>query len=112
VTIDQAVSTRGRGVRPGEKIELYVTGLGITDPVFQAGEVAPGTAVRLRDPVTVTVGGVNATVEYAGLAPTLISGVYQVNIIVPTSLAAGDHAVVVRLGGVESQTGVTIPVRP
>jgi uncharacterized protein (TIGR03437 family) len=112
VTTDQAVSTRGRAARPDEKIELYATGLGVTDPVFQAGELAPGAAVRLRDPVTVTVGGMDARVEYAGLAPTLISGLYQVNIIVPATLAAGDHPVVIRAGGLQSQTGVTIPVRP
>jgi uncharacterized protein (TIGR03437 family) len=111
VTTDSAISARGRAAAPGEKVELYVTGLGLTDPVFQAGELAPAASIRLRDPVTVTVGGVNATVEYAGLAPTLISGLYQVNIVVPT-LAAGNHAVVLRTGGVESQTGVTIPIRP
>jgi uncharacterized protein (TIGR03437 family) len=112
VLLDPAITTRGRGARPGEKIELYVTGLGATEPIFQAGELAPGAAVRLRDSLTATIGGVNAEVEYAGLAPTLISGLYQVNLIVPSSLASGDHAVVLRIGGLESQTGVTIPVRP
>ncbi|HET8546858.1 MAG TPA: choice-of-anchor V domain-containing protein [Bryobacteraceae bacterium] len=111
VVVDQAVSTRGRGAKPGDKIELYVTGLGLTEPVFQAGELAPAAAVRLRDALTATVGGANATVEYAGLAPTLISGLYQVNLIMP-SLASGDHPVVLRIGGIESPTGVIIPVRP
>ena len=112
VLLDPSITNRGRGARPGEKIEVYVTGLGPSDPVFQAGELAPPAAVRLRDQLTATIGGATATVEYAGLAPTWISGLYQVNLIVPASLASGDHPVVLRIGGVESQTGVIIPVRP
>jgi uncharacterized protein (TIGR03437 family) len=112
VLLDPSITNRGRGARPGEKIEVYVTGLGPSEPVYQAGELAPGSAVRLRDALTATIGGANATVEYAGLAPTYISGLYQVNLIVPPTLASGDHPVVLRIGGFDSQSGVTIPVRP
>jgi uncharacterized protein (TIGR03437 family) len=112
VVLDPAISTRGRAARPGEKIELDASGLGLSvDPVFQAGERAPLAAVNLRDRVTATIGGVDAVVEYAGLAPTYISGLYQVNLVVPAALADGDHPVVLRIGGVESQAGVILPIR-
>jgi uncharacterized protein (TIGR03437 family) len=38
------------------------------------------------DPVTVTIGGVNAPVFFAGLIPGF-TGLYQVNATVPTGIA-------------------------
>jgi uncharacterized protein (TIGR03437 family) len=58
-------------------------------------------------PVTVTVGGTNATVEFAGL---VASGEFQINIVMPT-LAAGEYPVIVNVAGKSSQTGVIIPVQ-
>jgi uncharacterized protein (TIGR03437 family) len=40
--------------------------------------------------ITAYIGGVQATVSYAGLAPQL-AGLYQINLTVPAGLTAGDH---------------------
>jgi len=58
----------------------------------------------------VTIGGVEAAVEFAGLAPGFV-GLYQVNARVPAGVAAGNAvALVLTQNGVPSNT-VTIAVR-
>jgi uncharacterized protein (TIGR03437 family) len=113
VIADPSVVQGARPARPGEVVELYGTGLGPTEPVFQAGEIFPGQPVRLRDPVTVMVGGTTLTPEsvlYAGGAPQLISGVYQLNIRLPATLATGNVPVRISVGGVMSPVA-NLPVR-
>ena len=56
-------------------------------------------------PVTVTIGNKAATVTYAGGAPGIIAGVWQVNVQVPSGLAAGNVPVQVTVGGVSSPAG-------
>lgn len=114
VIADPTVFAGARPARPGEVIELYATGLGPTEPVYQAGEIAPLSTVRLRDSATVTIGGTTlpaADVQYAGLAPGAITGLYQINVRIPTTATDGDVPIVLRIGGVDSPAGATIPVR-
>jgi uncharacterized protein (TIGR03437 family) len=49
-----------------------------------------------------------AKVEYCGLAPGAI-GFYQVNARLPKELAAGEHEVMLEIGGARSNV-VTLPV--
>jgi uncharacterized protein (TIGR03437 family) len=49
---------------------------------------------------TVKVSGVDATVNYVGLTPGSI-GLYQANFVVP-KVAAGDHPLVIAIGGQDS----------
>jgi uncharacterized protein (TIGR03437 family) len=58
----------------------------------------------------VTIGGVSATVQYAGGAQGIIAGVVQVNAVVPAGLS-GNVPVVVTVGVNSSQAGVTIAVK-
>jgi uncharacterized protein (TIGR03437 family) len=102
-----------RMVRPGDIVLLYATGLGLTEPVYQAGEIVPLQTIPTRQPVTVQVGGVTlpaADVLYAGIAPGSISGLYQINIRVPNTVAAGNIPVVVTVGGTSSPAGATLPI--
>ena len=50
------------------------------------------------------IGGRDAVVEFAGGAPGLLGGVYQVNVQVPEGLTAGRHPVVVTVAGQSSKT--------
>ena len=62
--------------------------------------------------VAVTIGGIAATVQYAAQAPGEIAGLTQVNALVPQEIAVGPTVpVVVGIGGVQSQVGVTIAVK-
>jgi uncharacterized protein (TIGR03437 family) len=101
----------GTPATPGETVILYGTGFGLTNPVYQAGEI-PGGLSTLRDAVTITIGGVTLTpaqINYAGLSPGSISGLYQFNVQIPMSVASGDVPVSVRIGGLETPAA-TIPV--
>jgi uncharacterized protein (TIGR03437 family) len=109
-----SVVAAGRPAAPGEIVELYATGLGPSDPVYQAGEIVPGRQIPLRERITVTVGGTTvpaSDILYAGIAPGSISGLYQINLRLSSTADDGDLPVVVTVGGVSSPAGTTIPVR-
>jgi uncharacterized protein (TIGR03437 family) len=86
-----------RGV---DYIQIYLTGLGKSTPggdpakpVLGTGQLAPATGVPLYWTLlqpTVTVGGVPATVQFAGAAPGYF-GLYQINIQVPAAAPTGDY---------------------
>jgi uncharacterized protein (TIGR03437 family) len=93
--------------QPGETLEIYATGLGPTTPAVPAGQLVASPA-PLSDltQLHVTIGGVAATVQYAGIT---LPGLYQINVLVPP-LANGDQPIVATIGGVSSQTGVFVPI--
>jgi len=73
----------------GEVIEIYALGLGVTDPQVAAGVASPSfpPAQAVQTP-RVQIGGRDAVVTFAGLAPGW-AGLYQVNAIVPAGLPSG-----------------------
>jgi uncharacterized protein (TIGR03437 family) len=114
VLADPSVVAGGRAARPGDVVLLYATGLGDTMPsTWQAGELVSGQH-RTRVPVRITIGGTtvpDADVEYTGLVPGSISGLYQLNVRLPATLAPGNVPVSMTIGGVSSPPGTTIPVQ-
>ena len=114
IIADPSVAPGARPARPGEILELYGTGLGATQPPVPSGALAPNQAISITGRVTVTVGGTtlsDADVLYAGLAPGNISGLYQINVRLPSTLSSGDIPVTISIGGAQSVAGTTIPVR-
>ena len=111
------VDTANRLVEPGnpahagDAIVIYCSGLGAVNPTVAAGTAAPLSPLSYTsNPVTVTIGGVESQVLFAGLTPGF-SGVYQINAIVPKSVSAGDAVpVVLSLAGQVSPP-VTIAVQ-
>jgi uncharacterized protein (TIGR03437 family) len=61
-------------------------------------------------PVSVTVGGVAAVLDYVGL-PSWSVGTLQVNFTVPPNAPLGPQPVVVTVGTVSSPVGVTFTVQ-
>jgi uncharacterized protein (TIGR03437 family) len=92
--------------QPGETILLYGTGFGPASPALPTAQLVTTPSV-LANSVQVTIGGVAATVVYAGLVEP---GLYQLNVTVP-NLPNGDAAVAATIGGVSSQTGVSVTVQ-
>ena len=95
--------------RQGQTAVAFITGDGDTTTFLITGaSPASGTATsrlpRTKLPVTVTVGGLNAAVSFAG-TPAGMAGVSQVNFTVPATAPAGVQPVVVSVGGVKTQTG-------
>jgi uncharacterized protein (TIGR03118 family) len=100
---DGTINTTTNPATAGSVVVLYTTGLGQTDPPGQDG-VKSGSLVLAETvaPVTVSIGGQPATVVYAGSAPGQISGVQQVEAVVPTGAGTGPIPVIVTVNGVSS----------
>jgi uncharacterized protein (TIGR03437 family) len=99
-------------IGPGEVLVIYCEGLGAVDPASPAGQAAGTEPLsRVVAPVSVTIGGVNAPVAFAGLTPGL-TGLYQINLTVPQGVPAGAAVPVVVTAGGQSSTPATIAVRP
>jgi uncharacterized protein (TIGR03437 family) len=98
----------------GSAVMIYGTGGGVTSPASADGSLAPSAEPFARivaSPVSVTIGGLPAQVLYAGGSPGLVSGLTQINAIVPNGVAAGlSVPVIVQIGSVQSQQGVTIAI--
>jgi uncharacterized protein (TIGR03437 family) len=62
-------------------------------------------------PVSVRIGGVAATVTYAGSAPGLVSGAFQVNVRIPSGVGSGPVPLDLQAGTAVSPSGVTVSVQ-
>jgi uncharacterized protein (TIGR03437 family) len=107
------VNTASNPASAGTYVFVYATGEGQTNPAGVDGE--PGgspVAVPVAQPVTATVGGLSAQVQYAGGAPGLVAGVCQVNILIPLGASAGSSIpIVINIGGRNTQANVTLAVK-
>ncbi|MBI3696164.1 MAG: hypothetical protein HY238_15170 [Acidobacteria bacterium] len=92
-------------------LQVYTTGLGAVAPSVTTGSPAPASPLlRATATVTATLDGQPAQVLFAGLAPGF-AGLYQVNVLIPASLAPNAAArLVIRAGGQESNV-VTVAVQ-
>lgn len=104
---DYSVVTQANPARAGEIVQVFVAGLGAVSPSVPDGDPAPSTEPlsRVLSNVTVTVGGLPATVHYKGLAPTW-AGLYQLNIELPLLLPPGKHRLAIKTG--ESLTDMAV----
>lgn len=89
--------------KPGETISIYANGLGATSaPVVTGSLSQSGT---LSPPPAVAIGGVSATVTFAGLVSP---GLYQLNVVVPRNAPGGDEPVVAAYNGSSTQAGTLL----
>jgi uncharacterized protein (TIGR03437 family) len=97
----------------GSVVSIYGTGGGATSPISVTGGLAPlKPLANLVLPAIVTIDGtLNADVQYAGVAPTLISGLFQINFKVPPSLGAlATHRVDVTIGSGTTEGLISVTV--
>jgi len=87
----------------GDAVFFYASGLGPLDQAPPADGVNSIDATRkTANPLTVTIGGVPAKVDFAGLAPQF-TGVYQVNVFIPAGIPANAAApMLLSINGVDS----------
>ena len=86
----------------GDVIVIFCTGLGALSPAAQTGQPAIFSVAVVQP--TVTVGGLAASLQYAGATPGLV-GLYQVNAVVPTGVATGPAIQVVIMQNDASNAG-------
>ena len=96
----------------GSAIQIFATGEGLTSPPGVTGSVTQTDVKFPVSPVQVTIGGMNASVLYAGSAPHAVAGLFQVNAVIPQGTAPGLAVPIsITVGGIRSQDGVTISIR-
>lgn len=92
-------SVCGQPAKVGDQVQIYLTGLGRATPngdpngnVLPTGSLAPSDGSVLYKTVqtpVVTIGGMQAVVSFSGIAPGN-AGQYQINVAIPSGVAAGD----------------------
>jgi minor extracellular serine protease Vpr len=88
--------------RRGQTISIYASGLGPVNNQPASGDPAPSLPLAsTQSAPVVTIGGVAAAVQFSGLAPQF-TGLYQLNVTVPSNAPVGAQTVTVSAGGVTS----------
>ena len=92
--------------KPGETVLLYANGFGPTTPPVVSGSATQSGALAAL-PV-VTIGGIPAQVEFAGLVGP---GEFQFNVVIPPNTPSGDNALIATYNGIEAAPAAVIPVQ-
>jgi uncharacterized protein (TIGR03437 family) len=114
LNFDGTVNGASNPAKGGSVIVIYATGEGQITPPVATGSVTPATGTSFPKPVanvSVTIGGQPAQIQYAGEAPGLVSGVLQVNCVVPTGLGTLPQTIVLTVGSnTNSLQNITVAV--
>jgi uncharacterized protein (TIGR03437 family) len=116
VILNQDFTVNGptRPAAKGSVVSLYMTGEGVTTTIPPDGSIAPVDGTGLYKPllpVTASIGGIPATVNYFGTSPGIVYGVMQVNVTIPANVPSGAQPIVVSVGSTTTQGGVTVAVQ-
>ena len=97
----------------GWYLAFYVTGEGtIPSPAVTGKVTSSSTVVPLLGPPNVLIDNLPSTVPYFGEADGFVSGVMQVNVIVPAGVHTGQAVPIsLTMGGNSSQYGVTVYIK-
>lgn len=106
VNQDNSLNGVGNGAARGSYLSFFGTGFGALNPPSSDG------LQRLALTVTAAVGGVPASVYYAGQVPGYTSGLQEIIVLIPANAPTGASIpVTITVGGVSIQGGVTIAVK-
>ena len=83
----------------GSIVAIYATGGGLLSPAVEDGSVTLlGGLTAPMAPVSLTIGGQPAQIQYAAPPPYEVSGMLQINAVVPTGIGSGAQPVVLTIG--------------
>jgi len=100
---DGSINSPTNPARPGDFVALYGTGGGAMKPPGSTGGTWPLSPLSyLTQSASGTVGSETAQVLYAGSAPTLCTGFFQMNVLLPPDSTAATDSLSVRIGGISS----------
>ena len=100
---DGSINSPTNPARPGDFIAIYGTGGGAMNPPGSTGGIWPLSPLSyLTQPASAMVGSETAQVLYAGSAPTLDTGFFQMNLLLPPDLTAATNSLSVTIGGASS----------
>jgi uncharacterized protein (TIGR03437 family) len=109
---DGTLNSPSNPAKLGSFITIYGTGGGVTNPLGTTGGLWPITASlpTLTLPVSVSIGTTNTIVLYAGSAPSLESGYFQINVALPSGLQASSGGNLVAMVGGSSSAAIPISI--
>jgi uncharacterized protein (TIGR03437 family) len=108
---DGTLNGAAHPAKVGSYISFWLTGAGQMNPAGVDGLPGAAPLPLTAAPVAVTIGGQSVTPQYAGQAPNTVAGVMQINAQIPSGVQAGSAVpVVVQVGSVSTQAGVTVAV--
>jgi len=92
--------------QPGETVVLYAVGFGL--PTLTLVDGSATQSGTLPTVPIIQIGGAAAAVQFAGI---ISPGLYQFNVIVPTTAANGDNPLTVSYDGLVTPVGSVIAVQ-
>jgi uncharacterized protein (TIGR03437 family) len=107
---DWSVNSADKPAARGSIVALYGVGGGRTIAPEANGSLVFAPFPLAQD-VSVEIGGRPAEVLSAGQAPTLLAGVFQVNVRIQADALSGYTPVMVKVGDARTQLGVTLAIR-
>jgi uncharacterized protein (TIGR03437 family) len=96
-------------VKRGQALIVYANGLGAVDRQPPSGEPTPGTQPLANTTTTPTaaIGGTSGQILFSGLAPNYV-GLYQVNVLVPTTAPTGPQTLKLSIGGQDVSVNIVV----
>ncbi|MBZ5582674.1 MAG: hypothetical protein LAQ30_10830, partial [Acidobacteriia bacterium] len=85
---DNSVNGAAHPAARNSVLQIYATGGGAMTGAVE-GTLAQPPLAQLANATTVSIGGLNAEVKYAGAAPGIVTGVLQINAVVPPGVQSG-----------------------
>jgi uncharacterized protein (TIGR03437 family) len=108
---DGTLNSHANPAARGTIVTLFGTGEGVTTPTLPDGALEISTPYSMpQSPVIVKFADQNADVKYAGAAPFLPTGVFQINAVIPDSVTPGDVPITVSIAGIGTTRTVTVAV--
>ena len=108
---DGSLNSHANPAARGSVVVMFGTGEGVTTPALPDGALVISTPYPKPGTVTVAFGGENASIQYAGAAPFLPTGVLQINATIPDDVTPGDVPIKVSIDGISTTRTVTVAVR-
>jgi uncharacterized protein (TIGR03437 family) len=109
-------NTSATPAKVGWTVVLYVTGEGAVTPAAATGSVTVAKNTNPPVPVpatapTILINNQPATVSFYGEAPGIVSGVLQINVVVPAGAGTGPQPIVISFGNNSTQAGATVSLQ-
>jgi uncharacterized protein (TIGR03437 family) len=111
---DNSYNSAANPAARGTVVQVFMTGEGQTSPAGVDGKVTSAPYPGPLVPIAITVAGQPTTYQFAGEAPGLVSGVMQLNVVIPaasTLTTTGSVPLLVAIGSATSQGGVTVYIK-
>jgi trimeric autotransporter adhesin len=108
---DGSLNSSANPAAQGSYVTVYFTGGGQTTPPGVTGSVTDTGLKWLTQSISVTVGGVLATVAFDGAAPFLVDGVGQLNIRLANNTPSGAQPMIITSGSVSSPPTASLSIK-